>query len=106
MNNVYSTSRFKCILFDMDGVVIDSEKLYSQSEEKLLAQHGVQFEDSDWNYIKGCTEKQFYDLIYTKFALKIDRSDLIAQGRAFLMKIFTQKLNYMDGFESIYPSLR
>ena len=90
----------------MDGVVIDSEKLYSQSEEKLLAQHGVKFEDSDWNYIKGCTEKQFYDLIYSKFALKIDRSALIAQGRAFLMNIFTQKLSYMDGFRYIYPILK
>ena len=31
----------KAFLFDMDGVVIDSEKLYSQSEEKLLAQYGL-----------------------------------------------------------------
>ena len=90
----------------MDGVVIDSEKLYSQSEEKLLARHGVKFENSDWNYIKGCTEKQFYDLVYSKFNLKIARSDLISQGRAFLMNIFSQKLHYMDGFNSIYPRIR
>ena len=30
----------------MDGVVIDSEKLYSQSEEGLLAKYGVQFDDT------------------------------------------------------------
>ena len=90
----------------MDGVVIDSEKLYSQSEEKLLAQHGVKFEDSDWNYIKGCTEKQFYDLIYAKFNLSVARENLINQGRSFLMNIFTQKLHYMDGFDFIYPILR
>ena len=90
----------------MDGVVIDSEKLYSQSEEKLLAQYGVKFEDSDWNYIKGCTEKQFYDLIYAKFNLSVSREDLINQGRAFLTSVFTQKLHYMDGFNFIYPMLR
>ena len=90
----------------MDGVVIDSEKLYSQSEEKLLAQHGVRFEDSDWNYIKGCTEKQFYDLVYAKFDLKIARSKLVDQGRSFLMNVFTQKLHYMSGFNSIYPTIR
>ena len=55
-------TNIKAILFDMDGVVIDSEKLYYQSEKKLLAQYGVRFNDSDWNYIKGCTEKEFYDL--------------------------------------------
>ena len=90
----------------MDGVVIDSEKLYSRSEEKLLAQYGVKFEDSDWNYIKGCTEKQFYDLIYAKFNLSVARENLINQGRSFLMNIFTQKLHYMDGFDFIYPILR
>jgi len=90
----------------MDGVVIDSEKLYSRSEEKLLAQYGVKFEDSDWNYIKGCTERQFYDLIYAKFNLSVARENLINQGRSFLMNIFTQKLHYMDGFDFIYPILR
>ena len=60
-------TNIKAILFDMDGVVIDSVKLYSQSEKKLLAQYGVQFEDSDWHYIKGCTEKQFYNLVYNNY---------------------------------------
>ena len=90
----------------MDGVVIDSEKLYSQSEKKLLARHGVRFDDSDWNYIKGCTEEQFYNLIYSKFNLDIDRSELISDGRRFLKKIFSERLGYMNGFNDIYPTLR
>ncbi len=90
----------------MDGVVVDSEKLYSQSEKGLLAQYGVQFDESDWHYIKGCTEKQFYDLVYSKFNPNVPRKDLMAQGREFLKKIFTQKLEYMDGFNDIYPILK
>ena len=90
----------------MDGVVIDSEKLYSQSEEGLLAKYGVQFDESDWHYIKGCTEKQFYDLVYSKFSPDIPRQDLMRQGREFLKKIFTKKLDYMDGFDEIYPILK
>ena len=90
----------------MDGVVIDSEKLYSQSESNLLSQYGVKFDDSDWHYIKGCTEKQFYDLVYSKFNPNIPREELMSQGRQFLKKIFTEKLHYMDGFEDIYPHLK
>ena len=85
-----SYNNIKAILFDMDGVVIDSEKLYSQSEEKLLAQYGVKFDDSDWHYIKGCTEKQFYDLVYSKFSPDISREKLMFQGREFLKKTFTK----------------
>ena len=101
-----NNKNIKAILFDMDGVVVDSEKLYSQSEEKLLAQYGVKFDDSDWHYIKGCTEKQFYDLVYSKFNPDIPREDLMSQGREFLKKIFTDKLEYMDGFNSIYSAIK
>ena len=90
----------------MDGVVIDSEKLYSLSEKKLLMQYGVRFDSSDWNYIKGCTESQFYDLVYDKYSPPIDRNRLITQGRAMLKKIFTEQLEYMNGFEDIYLKLR
>ena len=96
----------KAFLFDMDGVVIDSEKLYSQSEEKLLAQYGVSFDDSDWLKIKGCTEKQFYDLIYSKFSLDIPREELRLQGRNFLKKIFSEQLQYMDGFNEVYTIIK
>ena len=97
MNHLFHNN-IKAILFDMDGVVIDSEKLYSQSEEKILAQYGVVFDDSDWLNIKGCTEKQFYDLVYSKFNIDIPRNELMLQGREFLKKIFTEQLEYMDAF--------
>ena len=78
-------SNIKAILFDMDGVVIDSERLYSQSEKKMFAQYGVVFDDSDLLNIKGCTEKGFYDLIYSKFNINIPRDELIVRGRRFLI---------------------
>ena len=101
MNEIFN-DQIKAILFDMDGVVVDSENLYSQSEKKLLAQYGVKFDQSDWHYIKGCTEKQFYDLVYAKFNINIPRDQLIDKGRNFLKNIFTQKLDYMNGFNEIH----
>ena len=105
MNHLFNDN-IQAILFDMDGVVIDSEKLYSQSEKGLLSQYGVSFDDSDWLKIKGCTEKQFYDLVYSKFNIDIPRNDLIKQGREFLKKIFSDNLKYMDGFDDVFSILR
>ena len=104
MKTVFNEN-IKAILFDMDGVVLDSEKLYSLSEKKLLAKYGVKFDDSDWLKIKGCTEKEFYDLIYSKFRIDIPRDELINEGRDFLKNIFTERLNYMDGFHKAYLKL-
>ena len=101
---MYNTN-IKAILFDMDGVVIDSEKLYSSSEKRLLAKYGVKFDSNDWNYIKGCTESQFYDLIYKKFDIPVPRNQLIKEGRSYLMDVFSEKLNYMSGFKRLYSKI-
>ena len=105
MKNLHS-SNIKAILFDMDGVVIDSEKLYSQSESNVLSKYGVKFDESDWHYVKGCTEKQFYDLVYSKFKPVIPRKELVAECKVFLKKLFSDKLDYMKGFQKICPYLR
>jgi len=105
INQIFNKN-IKAVLFDMDGVVIDSEKLYSQSENILLSQYGVKFDSSDWIKIKGCTESQFYDLVYSKFNLDIPRSELMKQGRIFLKNIFSEKLHYMNGFTELYSLLR
>ena len=105
MNKIFHKD-IKGILFDMDGVVIDSEKLYSQSETQLLSKYGVKFDDSDWLLIKGCIEKQFYDFVYDKFQLEIPREILMQEGKQFLKDIFTKELQYMNGFNDVYPLLK
>ena len=72
----------------------------------MLSEYGVKFDDSDWHYIKGCTEKQIYDLVYSKFNPDIPREELMSKCRDFLKKTFTKKLEYMDGFCDIHPDLK
>jgi HAD superfamily hydrolase (TIGR01509 family) len=39
--------RFRGVLFDMDGLLIDSEPLWADAEAELLARHGASFNDDD-----------------------------------------------------------
>ena len=38
---------FHAVFFDMDGVTIDSEPQWHQSERELMAEHGYQWQESD-----------------------------------------------------------
>ncbi|MBJ48063.1 MAG: hypothetical protein CMG59_02660 [Candidatus Marinimicrobia bacterium] len=102
---MYNTN-IKALLFDMDGVTIDSEKLYSKTEPYILKKYGINFDQEDWSLIKGCTEKQFYDHVFKKFSPKIDRNTLINESKDFLKKIFSQELVYMNGFKQIHDKYR
>ena len=60
------TPKCKLILFDLDGVVIDTEPLYAKGEIKLFKEYGVIIPEEDWKLFRGCTEEKFYDLSMKK----------------------------------------
>ena len=68
--------KYKSILFDMDGVLIESEWLMRDTAIQSLAEHGVQAKHEDFLEFTGCGEDRFvggvaekYGLTYT-FAMK------------------------------------
>ena len=68
--------KYKAILFDMDGVLIESEWLMRDTAIQSLAEHGVQAKHEDFLEFTGCGEDRFvggvaekYGLTYT-FAMK------------------------------------
>ena len=68
--------KYKAILFDMDGVLIESEWLMRDTAIQSLAEHGVQAQHEDFLEFTGCGEDRFiggvaekYGLTYT-FAMK------------------------------------
>jgi HAD superfamily hydrolase (TIGR01509 family) len=47
VNTLTLPGRFRGVLFDMDGLLIDSEPLWVAAEVELLARHGASFGDED-----------------------------------------------------------
>ena len=77
--------KYKAILFDMDGVLIDSEWLMRDTAIQSLAEHGVQARHEDFREFTGCGEDRFiggvaekYGLTY-EFAMKERAYDFFGQ---------------------------
>ena len=77
--------KYKAILFDMDGVLIESEWLMRDTAIQSLAEHGVQAKHEDFLEFTGCGEDRFiggvaekYGLTYT-FAMKERAYDFFGQ---------------------------
>ena len=47
---------YKFILFDLDGVTIDTEPLYAKGEIRLLKEYGIAIPKEDRKLFRGCTE--------------------------------------------------
>jgi len=91
----------KAILFDMDGVVIDSEHLYEKAENNLFASYGISISDEELKELKGTTEADFYNRLEKRHRPHWDRQKVINKGRKLLLELFARDLKFMPGFTSL-----
>jgi HAD superfamily hydrolase (TIGR01509 family) len=92
----------KAILFDMDGVVLDSEKLYTRAEIKLFKEYGIEIPEEDWDLFRGCSENEFFNKTMSRYNIKEDKSIFMNKGRAYVRNEFKNNLDYMHGFKSLH----
>ena len=66
--------QYKAILFDMDGVLIESEWLMRATAIQSLAEHGVQAKHEDFLEFTGTGEDRFIGGVAEKYGLVYDPS--------------------------------
>ncbi|MFC1746781.1 HAD family hydrolase [Candidatus Neomarinimicrobiota bacterium] len=91
----------RAILFDMDGVVVDSEHLYQEAGTRLFAEYGVTLMEDDWIRLRGQAEHRFYELVRERYPLDAPTKDLQVKGRSYLLDVFADRLDYNQGFLSL-----
>lgn len=69
----------KAIIFDMDGVLIDSEKFWKQAEEEVFSSLGVKVTDEDSKLTKSMTTKEVTQFWFQKFPWKGKDPDIVEQ---------------------------
>lgn len=100
-------NHIKAIIFDAEGVVVDTEILWDKSQEVLLERRGLEY---DREYLKpkmaGQTLLEGAQLMVEYYRLDED-AQLIAQERKELIHaLFENEINYIDGFLQFMNSLK
>ena len=89
------------ILFDLDGVTIDTEPLYTLSEIRLFKEYGIDIPEEDWSLFRGCSEEAFFDLSIQRYGIKENREIFIQKGRKYVMDEFKKNIPFIPGFKSL-----
>lgn len=69
----------KAIIFDMDGVIIDSEKLWKQAEKEVFSSLGVNVSDADSEITKSMTTSEVTQFWFNKFPWKNKKMEDVEQ---------------------------
>ncbi len=96
----------KAVIFDMDGVVVDSEPLYQKAQTQLFAELGLTIPERDWLLFRGLTETAYYELICRRYGLKSRPAELQRRGREYVEQVFKAELELMGGFTRLHRLLK
>ena len=94
------------VIFDLDGVVLDTEPLYTRAEIRLFGEYGVEIPEEDWSLFRGCTEQNFFDLSMARYNISEDKNVFIEKGREYVKDEFRKGLAFMPGFHKLHARVQ
>lgn len=93
-------SQIEAIIFDAEGVVVNTERLWDQSQEILLGKRGLAY---DRAYLKprmaGQTLLEGAQLMVQYYGLNENPADIALERRTIIDELFDGDIPFIDGFE-------
>ncbi|MBT3252602.1 MAG: HAD family phosphatase [Candidatus Marinimicrobia bacterium] len=96
----------KAILFDFDGVVVQSEDVYDRATKKLGELYKVQIPAPFYEANRGIAESLFYERFKAEFDLEVDITSLQKNGKRLLWAEFSSSVHYTPGFQQFFAKIR
>lgn len=97
----------KAVIFDMDGVLIDSEKLWKQAENEIFSSLGVNVTDEDSEITKSMTTTEVTQFWFSKFPWSNKSFDVVEQMVVSrVMELITTKDCKINGVKEFIEKLK
>lgn len=95
----------KAVLFDMDGVLVDSETYWSTFEHEELFPDAVPNDDIDRAETSGMNFRDIYDHLEAEYGTAISRSEWIDRFDATAETVYTERVTLLEGIHDVLEEL-
>ncbi|HEY3412205.1 MAG TPA: HAD-IA family hydrolase [Armatimonadota bacterium] len=96
----------KAIIFDMDGVLVDSEPFIREAATRMLAEHGLTVQPEDFKPFVGAGEDRFVGGPAEKYGLTLDIPAAKARTYAIYDEITRGRLTPLNGAREFIAAAR
>ena len=98
--------RLEAVLFDMDGVIIDSEPLWSEAESQLLARRKLRYSPELKSVLMGRNSRESVGLLIEYYNLSERVDDILAERNQLIERLFKEQLKPVPHAVNIVRSVR
>ncbi|MGH7900519.1 MAG: HAD family hydrolase [Thermodesulfobacteriota bacterium] len=96
----------KAVIFDMDGVIINSEPLWEKTERILLSRRDIEYNPTYRDKIVGLNQNDSASLLKDTFKLPESIQALIDERVGILISIYEKELGLIPGVFSLASELK
>lgn len=97
--------RLEAIIFDMDGVLVDSEPVHAEATRRLLSAHGVEFDPGPGEDFYGRTDREVFRALRQRYGLAAHEDDLAEQWIDLVVAMLPGRLVPMPGVPGVLDLL-
>lgn len=95
----------RAAIFDMDGVLIDSEHLHWQAEQETMAEFGVAISESELKKFAGTRAEVMFEIFIRQYQLPTTFAALYPRHEQRLIQLFQSQVQPTAGIEPVLQTL-
>ena len=97
--------RFAAVVFDMDGVLVDSEPMHVDAMRELLRPYGIAYTDEENAEFFGFTDPEVFRVLRARYRLEPDDRALTRRRAALLVELTRKRTVPMPGVPDVPKAL-
>jgi HAD superfamily hydrolase (TIGR01509 family) len=97
---------FRAVIFDLDGVLADSEPWWNEIDAKLLAEHGVTYRGEHHRNVLGVSYRLAVEFYKKAFGLSASVEELMRRRGEIATDFFANRINVFPSTKPVLQELR
>lgn len=96
----------KAFIFDMDGVIIDSEPIHFEVDSKVMKHFGIDIDQEELEEYVGMDNEEMWNIIKAKYNMKQSVSEIIGYQLSKKVQAFKEtKIGPIEGITDLFNIL-